>query len=321
MAAKARRRSCSIRMAPWRASPRKPFSGDGLRRTTTLDFNNDGYYRPPVNLMSLSSTPMAAAPQTKSELSGSGGTLLTRTVATVSGNQLVQDCCRPTSTAMAPTTKRITEAHRHQRQWLGHHHGVGRDGDEHAGRPVCHDDERQWTKHHRRYRQGRQRDRRSQDRQGLDHQRHRCCRRDIKRHRRNGALISSQTTFAAAEKLAATTTVDLDGDRRIDELRTVIRNADGSTSTSLSTFAELGQFSSRSFVTTSDDGRSTVTATDLDGNQTDWSKSVDTTLNADGSVTTAVRNDSAAPCSIRNLRPSAPTAWSRTHYGTRPARA
>ena len=267
-------------------------SGNGLSRSETFDFNNDGVLdRRSTDVIVFNAD--GSTTQTKSELSGSGGTLLSRTSVTVSGNQLSKtsqtdyngdgvyderiaettvinangSVTTTTTDTMGASTLVGKSISTTSANGLSASVDIDKDGNGTVDITT--------SKVSTIYATG-------------------ATGEAVSVKAGNGALISSQSTYVTADKTAASTNIDLNGDGRADESRAVIRNADGSTSTTLSTFAATGQLGSRSFVTTSDDGLSTVQTTDLDGNgSTDVSKTVDLTLNADGSATTTIRNYSS----------------------------
>lgn len=104
----------------------------------------------------------------------------------------------------------------------------------------------------------------------------------------NNVQISRFQQITSRDGHTVTSTNDVNGNGKVDDTRSVVLNADGSTTEIVSTFAnEI--LTSRAIHTTSANGLSETLATDLDGNGTiDQSTTDVVVLNADGSRTETI---------------------------------
>lgn len=102
----------------------------------------------------------------------------------------------------------------------------------------------------------------------------------------NGGLISATIASTSADKRVVGHTVDLDGDGTIDNKNTLIQGADGATRQVTETYGPTGALTSSSLGIISADGLTRTLIADLNGDGiTDRSLKSVTTLNADGSKT------------------------------------
>ncbi|BCG73341.1 hypothetical protein MesoLj113a_44990 [Mesorhizobium sp. 113-1-2] len=110
----------------------------------------------------------------------------------------------------------------------------------------------------------------------------------------NGTLLSKTITVTSGDKKTIVVTIDANGDGATDRSKTILINADGSTTTTLSNSSSNGTLISRTLTTTSANGLSSTTQTDLNGDGTyDLTEADVITANADGSKTETVTDTSA----------------------------
>lgn len=102
----------------------------------------------------------------------------------------------------------------------------------------------------------------------------------------NGQLVSETVATTSADKRLVTTTVDLNNDGIVDDKSTAVLGDDGSTRQTVQTFSPTGALTSSSLSIVSADGLSKTLVADLNGDGiTDRSLKAVTTLNVDGSKT------------------------------------
>ncbi len=124
----------------------------------------------------------------------------------------------------------------------------------------------------------------------------------------SGTLLSKTTNTATADGKTLTSQVDLDGDGKIDLKTTNVIDATGLTTKTVETYKTgTTTLASRSVTTTSANGLSVTTKSDLDGDGTyEQALSDVTTLNADGSRTEAfARATNTAPVELTRVTTSA----------------
>jgi len=123
-----------------------------------------------------------------------------------------------------------------------------------------------------------------------------------------GTLLSKTTNTATADGKSLTNQVDLDGDGKIDQKTTTVIDATGLTTKTVETYKTgTTTLASRSVTTTSTNGLSVMTKSDLDGDGTfEQALSDVTALNADGSRTeTLVRSTNTASVELTKVTTSA----------------
>ncbi|MBZ9840490.1 adhesin [Mesorhizobium sp. CA3] len=114
-----------------------------------------------------------------------------------------------------------------------------------------------------------------------------------------GTPLSKTVTATSGDKKSITTTIDSNGDGATDQAKTIVINADGSTTTTLSNFASNGTLINRTLTTASAGGLSTTIKTDINGEGTyDLVETDAIVANADGSRTETVTDTSANGTSI-----------------------
>ncbi|MGY5775162.1 beta strand repeat-containing protein [Rhizobium sp. LEGMi135b] len=124
----------------------------------------------------------------------------------------------------------------------------------------------------------------------------------------SGTLLSKTTNTATSDGKTITSQVDLDGDGKIDVKTTAVIDATGLTTKTVETYKTgTTTLSSRAVTTTSANGLSVSTTTDLDGNGDFEQMTKDvTTLNADGSKTEIfLRSSNAGPIQQTSVTTSA----------------
>jgi len=112
----------------------------------------------------------------------------------------------------------------------------------------------------------------------------------------NGSLLNQGVVTTSADGLSRTTTTDVNGDGAIDSKVTdvTVKNADGSATETISNYASNSALLDQTIITTSADGLTVTTATDVNGDgMTDISLKDQKVNNADGSVTETVTTTSA----------------------------
>ncbi|MCA0035516.1 calcium-binding protein, partial [Mesorhizobium sp. B263B2A] len=110
----------------------------------------------------------------------------------------------------------------------------------------------------------------------------------------NNAQIAKYQTIISGDGKTVTSTRDVNGNGTIDDSSSIVRNADGSTTTVNRTYA-VGILTSSATRTVSANGLSSTLATDLDGNGTiDQSTTNVIVLNADGSKAETITDLDAA---------------------------
>ncbi|WP_442967600.1 beta strand repeat-containing protein [Rhizobium sp. BR 362] len=124
----------------------------------------------------------------------------------------------------------------------------------------------------------------------------------------SGTLLSKTTNTATSDGKTVASQVDLDGDGKIDVKTTAVIDATGQTTKTVETY-KVGTttLSSRAITTTSANGLSVTTKSDLDGDGAFEQVLSDvTTLNADGSRTEAfTRSTNTAPVELTSVTTSA----------------
>lgn len=135
----------------------------------------------------------------------------------------------------------------------------------------------------------------------------------------NGALTASTETNVSRSGLATTTSTDFNGDGVVDasSADATTLNADGSKTRSISNFDGANGLKDKTTVTTSANGYSVITASDLDGNgTTDRTSTAVRTLAVDGSIadTTSVVNGSGHLISKTTSSTSANKKTINTQY-------
>ncbi|WP_454818868.1 hypothetical protein [Labrys neptuniae] len=107
----------------------------------------------------------------------------------------------------------------------------------------------------------------------------------------NGTLISRTLTITSADGLTKTTKTDINGDGTYDLINTdvIVKNADGSSTETVTSTSANGTLADKTITTTSANGLTQTVQSDLDGNGTIDRTATDViVLNADGSRTETV---------------------------------
>ena len=123
-----------------------------------------------------------------------------------------------------------------------------------------------------------------------------------------GTLLAKTTNTATSDGKTVTSQVDLDGDGKLDTKTTTVVDATGQTTKTVETYkAGTTTLASRAVTTTSANGLSVTTKSDLDGDGVyEQALSDVTTLNADGSRTEALaRSSNTVPIELTRVTTSA----------------
>ncbi|NTG38881.1 DUF4214 domain-containing protein [Agrobacterium rhizogenes] len=109
----------------------------------------------------------------------------------------------------------------------------------------------------------------------------------------DSSLIDKTTTVTSADRLTVTTTLDQDGDAKVDQSQAFVTNADGSTTTTTKALSTAGTVLQQMLVQASADGLSKTTKTDINGDGTyDDVVSEVTVVATDSSRTKTVKDTS-----------------------------
>ncbi|MGN8119837.1 hypothetical protein ACTJKX_36640 [Labrys sp. 22185] len=110
----------------------------------------------------------------------------------------------------------------------------------------------------------------------------------------NGTLLSQTVTVTSADKKTITITADANGDGATDQTTSIVVGADGSTTKMISNFGPNGTLISRGLSTTSANGLTRTTGSDLNGDGSYDAVTTDVIVrNTDGSSTETVTDTSA----------------------------
>ncbi|WP_432287692.1 calcium-binding protein [Aminobacter sp. BA135] len=120
--------------------------------------------------------------------------------------------------------------------------------------------------------------------------------RTVSNYAADGALLNSTTIVTSADRKTVTTYVDQDGDGINDQRQLYVRNADGSSTTTVTQFALNGAVLKKVETTSSADGLTEIVRTDSDGSGTYELVETETTVvagNGSRTKTTEIRSSNA----------------------------